>query len=91
MSIGDSIQDLPDSISNLRKTAPYRPLPTLNEPFLLNNVVTRNYKTQYANIYFTRLLQLRPVVARVAAERWGKTPGELMQLLFQGGERERCV
>ena len=65
----------PNSVTT-RTHIPYKPLPSLNDPFVLNDIATRNYKTQYANIYFTRLLKLRPLVAKVANERWAETPGK---------------
>lgn len=71
-------QPLPSTSTHplTRASAPYIPLPQLNDPFVLDDLATRNYKTQYANIYFTRLLQLRPVVSRVAGERWKGFKGE---------------
>lgn len=50
-------------------------MPKLSKPFLLDDVMTRSYKAQYANIYFLRLMQLRPVVAKVANERWKGVKG----------------
>jgi hypothetical protein len=67
----------PNSVTT-RTHIPYKPLASLNDPFVLNDIATRNYKTQYANIYFTRLLKLRPLVAKVANERWAETPGETL-------------
>lgn len=74
---------LPDDIEPNSETTrthiPYKPLASLNDPFVLNDIATRNYKTQYANIYFTRLLKLRPIVAKVATERWAETPGKTLR------------
>jgi hypothetical protein len=68
----------PNSVTT-RTHIPYKPLASLNDPFVLNDIATRNYKTQYANIYFTRLLKLRPIVAKVANERWAETPGKTLR------------
>lgn len=77
MSLDDYLDDdiEPNGLTT-RTHIPYKPLAALNDPFVLNDVATRNYKTQYANIYFTRLLKLRPIVAKVALERWSETPGQ---------------
>lgn len=77
MSVEDHLFDdiEPNSVTT-RTHIPYKPLASLNDPFVLNDIATRNYKTQYANIYFTRLLKLRPLVAKVANERWAETPGK---------------
>jgi hypothetical protein len=77
MSVEDYMLDYiePNSVTT-RTHIPYKPLASLNDPFVLNDIATRNYKTQYANIYFTRLLKLRPLVAKVANERWAETPGK---------------
>jgi hypothetical protein len=79
MSVEDYMLDdiEPNSVTT-RTHIPYKPLASLNDPFVLNDIATRNYKTQYANIYFTRLLKLRPIVAKVANERWAETPGKTL-------------
>jgi DNA polymerase delta subunit 2 len=67
--------DFPAAESSRRASAEYKPLPKLTKPFLLDDVKARSYKAQFANIYFLRLLQLRPVVAKVANERWKNVKG----------------
>lgn len=59
-----------------RPDAPYAALPKLSAPFALDTDLARNYKTQYANIYFLRLLRLRGIVAKRAKERWEDVKGE---------------
>lgn len=72
-----TLPDIPTQTPALtRPSIPYLPLPLLNDPFILSDLKTRNYKTQYANIYYTRLLRLRPGVGKVAGERWAGTRGE---------------
>lgn len=57
-----------------RATAPYSSLPELSAPFLIDSG-QRSYKHQYANIYFVRLIELRPVVEERAAQRWKNVRG----------------
>ena len=77
MVTSPTLPSLPANTHTTRPPIPYLPLPLLNDPFILSDLGTRNYKTQYANIYYTRLLKLRPVVGKVAGERWAGTRGEL--------------
>ncbi|WOO81490.1 DNA polymerase delta small subunit [Vanrija pseudolonga] len=57
-----------------RAIAPYSSLPELSAPFLIDSG-QRSYKHQYANIYFVRLIELRPVVEERAAQRWKNVRG----------------
>lgn len=36
----------------------------------------RNYKAQYAQMYFARLMELTPPVRKRAQDRWPNTPGK---------------
>ncbi|KAL7422155.1 DNA polymerase delta small subunit Cdc1 [Cryptotrichosporon argae] len=58
-----------------RATADYTSLPELSAPFLLDPA-TRSYKHQYSNIYFVRLVELRPVVEANAARKWKDVRGQ---------------
>ncbi|RXK39940.1 DNA polymerase delta subunit 2 [Tremella mesenterica] len=58
-----------------RPTTSYSSLTELSAPFLLDPS-TRNYKHQYSNIYFVRLVELRPIVEERATERWGNIRGK---------------
>ncbi|WRT66895.1 uncharacterized protein IL334_003859 [Kwoniella shivajii] len=58
------------SSTNLRRPNPsHSALSELSKPFILDSS-SRSYKHQYANIYFVRLVELRPVVEERAQERW---------------------
>ncbi|GHJ84295.1 hypothetical protein NliqN6_0697 [Naganishia liquefaciens] len=74
MSIKD-YDDLPEAGPSRRPRADYAPLPLLNQPFLLNDALTRTYKAQYSNIYFQRLLQLKATVAAAAKQKWAHVQG----------------
>lgn len=52
-----------------RPTVSYSGLPELSKPFIVDQE-HRSYKHQYSNIYFVRLVELRPVVEQQANERW---------------------
>lgn len=59
-----------------RPTTSFSSLPQLSKPFLLDPTA-RSYRHQYSNIYFVRLVELRPIVEERAKERWGGIRGEL--------------
>lgn len=65
----------PISASSKRPVVPYSSLPELSKPFYIDPA-QRSYRHQYANIYFVRLVELRPVVEQRAAERWAGVRGE---------------
>ncbi|KAI5453853.1 DNA polymerase delta small subunit Cdc1 [Naganishia albida] len=67
--------ELPEAGPSKRAEAAYAGLPLLNQPFVLNDALTRTYKAQYSNIYFQRLLQLRKIVADAAGKRWAHVKG----------------
>ncbi|CAD6578096.1 MAG: hypothetical protein TREMPRED_002110 [Tremellales sp. Tagirdzhanova-0007] len=52
-----------------RPTSSFSTLPELSKPFLLDPRA-RSYRHQYSNIYFVRLVELRPIVEERALERW---------------------
>lgn len=58
-----------------RPTTSYSALPELSKSFLLDPA-QRSYRHQYANIYFVRLVELRPIVEQEAQERWKSVRGE---------------
>lgn len=51
-----------------RRTATTEDLGKLQENFV---VKTRDYKQQYAHLYFMRLMQMRPSVLTQAKHKWG--------------------
>lgn len=57
-----------------RPVVAYSALPELSAPFFIDPA-SRSYKHQYSNIYFVRLVELRPIVEARAAERWAKVRG----------------
>lgn len=57
-----------------RPTVAYSSLPELTAPFLID-AAHRSYKHQYSNIYFVRLVELRPVVEQRAEKRWENVRG----------------
>lgn len=57
-----------------RPTTRYSSLSELSKPFLIDPS-SRSYKHQYANIYFVRLVELRPIVEERANERWKNVRG----------------
>jgi len=59
--------DLKSFVSLERKKVGSTPCVELNDAFLVNE---RKYSRQYADIYFTRLTQLRSKVSKVAIEAW---------------------
>lgn len=59
-----------------RPVVAYSSLPELSAPFFIDPA-SRSYKHQYSNIYFVRLVELRPIVEEHAAERWANVRGEL--------------
>jgi len=59
-----------------RPTTSFSTLPQLSKPFLLDPEA-RSYRHQYSNIYFVRLVELRPIVEDRAQERWGGVRGQL--------------
>jgi hypothetical protein len=77
--------DLPEAGPSRRAEATYAALPLLNQPFVLNDALTRTYKAQYSNIYFQRLLQLRQIVASAAEKRWAHVKGALCSW-YGGGD-----
>jgi len=69
---------VPEASPPQRPSTTYSSLSELSKPFLIDPS-QRSYKHQYANIYFVRLVELRPIVEERAAERWGGVRGELLQ------------
>ncbi|GMK55458.1 hypothetical protein CspeluHIS016_0205140 [Cutaneotrichosporon spelunceum] len=57
-----------------RPVVAYSSLPELSSPFFIDPA-TRSYKHQYSNIYFVRLIELRPIVEERAVERWANIRG----------------
>ncbi|KAK8870000.1 hypothetical protein IAR55_000570 [Kwoniella newhampshirensis] len=70
-----NILPVPSESVFTRPNPPYSSLPELSKPFLLDPA-SRSYKHQYANIYFVRLVELRPVVEERAQERWKSVRGK---------------
>ncbi|BEJ16257.1 hypothetical protein CspHIS471_0508620 [Cutaneotrichosporon sp. HIS471] len=58
-----------------RPVVAYSSLPELSAPFFIDPA-SRSYKHQYSNIYFVRLVELRPIVEEHAAERWANVRGK---------------
>jgi DNA polymerase delta subunit 2 len=67
---------IPESGPLKRPSTNYSSLSELSKPFLIDPS-SRSYKHQYANIYFVRLVELRPIVEERAAERWHGVRGKL--------------
>ncbi|ORY25755.1 DNA polymerase alpha/epsilon subunit B-domain-containing protein [Naematelia encephala] len=65
----------PPSVSLTRPTTTYSSLPELSKPFLID-AAHRSYKHQYSNIYFVRLVELRPIVEERAKEKWSSVRGK---------------
>lgn len=59
-----------------RPVVAYSSLPQLSSPFFIDPAL-RSYKHQYSNIYFVRLVELRPIVEEHAEKRWANVKGEL--------------
>jgi len=57
-----------------RPVVPYSTIPELSNKFVIDPK-QRSYKHQYSNIYFVRLVELRPRVEERAAQRWAKVRG----------------
>jgi DNA polymerase delta subunit 2 len=55
-----------------RTTATYDPCSSRREQLLLKQ---RSYQQQYANIYFQRLVNLKPHVVAQAQQRWSSIQG----------------
>ncbi|WWC85235.1 uncharacterized protein L201_000096 [Kwoniella dendrophila CBS 6074] len=58
-----------------RPVTSFSNLTELSKPFILDSN-SRSYKYQYANIYFVRLVELRPIVEERAQERWKNVRGK---------------
>lgn len=54
-----------------RPSVPYSSLPELSKPFLIDPS-KRSFKYQYANVYFVRLVELRPIVEEHAKRLWAE-------------------
>lgn len=65
----------PSQVPSQRPTTAYSSLSELSKPFLIDPS-SRSYKHQYANVYFVRLVELRPIVEQRAAERWKNVKGD---------------
>jgi DNA polymerase delta subunit 2 len=57
-----------------RPVVAYSSLPELSAPFFIDPA-SRSYKHQYSNIYFVRLVELRPIVEERAAKLWANVRG----------------
>ena len=66
---------VPETIPPRRPATAYSSLSELSKPFLIDPS-SRSYKHQYANIYFVRLVELRPIVEERAGERWKSVRGK---------------
>ncbi|WVQ78160.1 hypothetical protein IAT38_000241 [Cryptococcus sp. DSM 104549] len=64
----------PEATAITRPNPSFSHLTEFSKPFLLDPS-TRSYKHQYANIYFVRLVELRPTVEERARERWKSVQG----------------
>lgn len=60
-----------------RPVVDYSTIPELSNKFVIDPK-QRSYKHQYSNIYFVRLVELRPMVEERAAKRWSKVRGGLL-------------
>jgi DNA polymerase delta subunit 2 len=58
-----------------RPNPSYSSLPELSKPFVIDPA-NRSYRHQYSNVYFVRLVELRPIVEKRAEERWKAVRGE---------------
>jgi hypothetical protein len=67
---------LPETFPPQRPMTAYSSLSELSKPFLIDPK-HRSYKHQYANVYFVRLVELRPIVEERAGERWKSVRGKL--------------
>ena len=47
----------------------YDELPELRDELIIKD---RTYRQQYANLYYVRLMQLRPTVSEIARAKWEK-------------------
>ena len=81
--LADQMDPLPEPSGSVTKrpTAAYSSLPELAGPLYVPPE-DRSYRHQYANIYFVRLVELRPVVEQTAMERWGRVRGQLLGILL---------
>lgn len=64
---------------NQRPVVPYSSLPELSKGFFIDPS-KRSFKHQYSNIYFVRLVELRPIVEEHAKQLWGALPCTLQEL-----------
>jgi DNA polymerase delta subunit 2 len=71
---------IPETYPPQRPPTTYSSLSELSKPFLIDPS-SRSYKHQYANIYFVRLVELRPIVEERAGERWGGVRGQSLYLM----------
>lgn len=58
-----------------RTLAEYDEMKDLRDSLLVKE---RSYRQQYANLYFVRLIMLRPPVLAAATARWGELQGRLL-------------
>ena len=70
----------PEGEPSKRPTVTYSNLSELSAPFYINPA-QRSYRHQYSNIYFVRLVELRPIVEKNAQERWGAVRGVWLRVL----------
>ena len=77
LPLANMATELPEPTDDIvkRPTTSYSTLPELSKPFLIDPA-QRSYKHQYANIYFVRLVELRPIVEKHALARWSHIRGE---------------
>ncbi|CAK9780848.1 unnamed protein product [Cutaneotrichosporon oleaginosum] len=66
---------LSDAERPSRPVVAYSSLSELSAPFFIDPT-SRSYKHQYSNIYFVRLVELRPIVEARAAKLWAKVRGK---------------
>ncbi|ORX39674.1 DNA polymerase alpha/epsilon subunit B-domain-containing protein [Kockovaella imperatae] len=65
----------PENEPTQRPSTSYSNLAELSAPFHIDPA-QRSYRHQYSNIYFVRLVELRPIVERNAQARWGGVRGK---------------
>ena len=55
-----------------RRLSDFDEMAALREGLIVND---KSYRQQFANLYFVRLIKLRPSVLQAAESRWGSIPG----------------
>lgn len=68
---------------------PFFPITHSSERFTLPK--SRNYEKQYSNLYFARLMAMRPSVLARATARWGQTGAPVIDSLMAVEPGKRCI